>query len=115
MKWSLPRIEHRKMFSAVTSRLHLTLVGLFVGSIMTSGCASLPAMSPRTADALSAAPAHQPYTTEELARMAAMPTAIMAAPKAAIWNQICRDGSSNWLIRRVTPIKPNTYKGMKAK
>lgn len=94
MKWSLPRIEHRKMFSAVTSRLHLTLVGLFVGSIMTSGCASLPAMSPRTADALSGAPAQQPYTTEELARMAGMPAVPVfdsEEPKAAISDAVASE------------------------
>ena len=29
-------------------------------------------------------------------------------------NQICSDGSSKWLRRRVTPIRPSTYSGMKA-
>ena len=43
-----------------------------------------------------------------------MPRAISTAPKAATWNQICSDGSSKWLRRRVTPIRPSTYSGMKA-
>ncbi|MCY1242264.1 hypothetical protein D9M72_552160 [compost metagenome] len=38
----------------------------------------------------------------------AMPIAIRTAPKAAMMNQICSDGSSNWLTRRVTPIRPST-------
>mmetsp|Transcript_21396 Transcript_21396/g.82958 ORF Transcript_21396/g.82958 Transcript_21396/m.82958 type:complete len:308 (-) Transcript_21396:6616-7539(-) len=44
----------------------------------------------------------------------AMPAPISSAPAAAIWNQICSDGSSNWLRRRVTPIRPRTYSGMNA-
>ncbi len=34
--------------------------------------------------------------------------AISPAPSAAIRNQICRDGSSNTRIRRVTPMSPST-------
>ncbi len=48
-------------------------------------------------------------------RKAAIPTAASTAPKAAPWNQSCSDGSSKWLMRRVTPIRPSTYSGMKAK
>lgn len=44
-----------------------------------------------------------------------MPSAISSAPKAATWNQICSEASSKWLTRRVTPISPSTYSGMKAK
>jgi hypothetical protein len=41
-------------------------------------------------------------------RNAAMPPAMSRAPKAAMMNQICRDGSSKWFMRRVTPMKPST-------
>ena len=37
----------------------------------------------------------------------AIPIAIRKAPNAATWNQICRDGSSNRLRRRVIPIRPS--------
>ena len=33
---------------------------------------------------------------------------------AAMMNQICRDWSSKWLTRRVTPIRPSTYSGVNA-
>src|ERR1700754_2988961 len=46
--------------------------------------------------------------------MQMIPSRIRKAPKAAIWNQICSDESSKWLRRRVTPISPNTYNGVKA-
>src|SRR3569833_3136178 len=43
-----------------------------------------------------------------------MPKAMRKAPKAAISNQMRSDGSSKWLKRRVTPIKPRMYNGMNA-
>src|SRR5690606_41521431 len=47
-------------------------------------------------------------------RKQAMPMAISTAPNAAITNQICSEGSVKWLTRRVTPIRPSTYSGVKA-
>src|SRR5690606_8653403 len=52
--------------------------------------------------------------TKMQTRKAAMPMATSTAPKAATWNQICSDGSVKWLMRRVTPIRPSTYSGVKA-
>ena len=43
-----------------------------------------------------------------------MPGRSGPAPMAAMMNQICREGSSKWLTRRVTPIRPSTYSGMNA-
>lgn len=73
MKWSPPRIERRKLFPAASSRLHMTLVCLVVGSTLTSGCATLPAMSPRQSAAVVSDPKADAFTPDELARIAAMP------------------------------------------
>src|SRR5690606_29292095 len=52
--------------------------------------------------------------TTNCTRKEPMPSATSRAPKAAIWNQICSEGSSKWLTRRVTPIRPSTYSGVNA-
>src|SRR6185437_4157986 len=43
-----------------------------------------------------------------------MPSAIRNAPKAATMKYGCRLGSSKWLNRRVTPIRPRMYSGPNA-
>ena len=42
-----------------------------------------------------------------------IPNTMSKAPNVEMMNQGCIAGSSKWFNRRVTPIRPSTYIGMK--